>query len=211
MPLVLLDYPSYFDLLKRPLPDNRDGILEALAADSLIRSDDAGGWSISNLGAILFAKRLEDFRPLRRKAVRVVQYRGTDRIETLREQLGAKGYASGFEGLIGFINGLLPSNEVIGQALRRTVTVFPELAVRELVANALRCAGWAFARNGAAAGTRLSSRQSSISCRRHWLRRRLTVHASCCSHPARSARWTRLIASVQSIYMPVCAMSAESI
>lgn len=135
--LGLLDYPAYFDLLKRPLPENRDGILEALAADSLIRSDDAGGWSISNLGAILFAKRLEDFRPLRRKAVRVVQYRGTDRIETLREQVGAKGYASGFEGLIGFINGLLPSNEVIGQALRRTVAVFPELAVRELVANAL--------------------------------------------------------------------------
>ncbi len=57
--------------------------------------------------------------------------------ETLREQEGAKGYASGFEGLIGFINGLLPSNEVIGQALRKTVPMFPELAVRELIANAL--------------------------------------------------------------------------
>lgn len=135
--LALLDYPAYFDLLKRPLPDNRDGILEALAADALIRPDDAGRWSILNLGAILFAKRLEDFRQLRRKAVRVIQYRGHDRIETLREQLGTKGYASGFEGLIGFVNGLLPANEVIGQALRRTVTVFPELAVRELVANAL--------------------------------------------------------------------------
>ena len=135
--LGLLDYPSYFDLLKRPLPENRDGIMEALVADALIQSDGAGGWSIRNLGAILFAKRLEDFRTLRRKAIRVVQYRGASRIETLREQVGAKGYASGFEGLIGFINGLLPSNEVIGQALRQTVRVFPELAVRELVANAL--------------------------------------------------------------------------
>jgi ATP-dependent DNA helicase RecG len=135
--LALLDYPSYFDLLQRPLPENRGGILEALSADGLIRPDDAGGWSITNLGAILFAKRLEDFRSLRRKAVRVIQYRGTNRIETLRERVGAKGYASGFEGLIGFINGLLPSSEVIGQALRQTVTVFPEPAVRELVANAL--------------------------------------------------------------------------
>jgi ATP-dependent DNA helicase RecG len=135
--LGLLDYPSYFDLLKRPLPENRPGILEALSADALIRSDDAGGWSITNLGAILFAKKLEDFRPLRRKAVRVIQYRGTNRLETVRERVGAKGYASGFEGLIGFINGLLPSIEVIGQALRQTVTVFPEPAVRELVANAL--------------------------------------------------------------------------
>ena len=39
--------------------------------------------------------------------------------------------------MVGYINGLLPTNEVIGQALRRTVPMFPELAVRELVANAL--------------------------------------------------------------------------
>ena len=38
---------------------------------------------------------------------------------------------------MGYINGLLPTNEVIGQALRKTVPMFPELAVRELVANAL--------------------------------------------------------------------------
>lgn len=35
------------------------------------------------------------------------------------------------------LRSLLPSNEVIGQALRKTVPMFPELAVRELVANAL--------------------------------------------------------------------------
>jgi ATP-dependent DNA helicase RecG len=135
--LRLLDYPGYFDLLKRPLPENRDGILKALAEDSLIRPCEAGGWSITNLGAILFAKRLEDFRSLRRKAMRVIQYRGTSRVETLKEQVGAKGYACGFEGLISFINGLLPSNEVIEQALRKAVPMFPELAVRELVGNAL--------------------------------------------------------------------------
>lgn len=135
--LGMLDYPTYFDLLNRPLPENRDGILEALAADALIRPNDAGGWNITGLGAILFAKKLEDFRSLRRKAVRVIQYRGINRVETVREQVGAKGYASGFERLIGFVNGLLPSNEVIGQALRQMVPMYPELAVRELVANAL--------------------------------------------------------------------------
>ncbi|MBN1928765.1 MAG: transcriptional regulator [Chlorobiaceae bacterium] len=31
----------------------------------------------------------------------------------------------------------MPSNEVIGQALRKTLPMFPELAIRELVANAL--------------------------------------------------------------------------
>jgi ATP-dependent DNA helicase RecG len=135
--LRLLDYPAYFDLLEQLLPADRDGILKALTDDGLIHPCEAGGWNITNLGAILFAKRLEDFRSLQRKAMRIIQYRGAGRTETLREQEGGKGYASGFAGLISYINGLLPANEVIGQALRKTAPMYPELAVRELVANAI--------------------------------------------------------------------------
>lgn len=135
--LKRLDYPAYFDLLDLPLPEGRGGILQALVADELIRAETAGGWSITNLGAILFARRLDDFRSLRRKAVRVIQCRGDSRVETLKERLGTRGYASGFEGMIGYVNGLLPANEVIGQSLRKTAPMVPELAIRELVANAL--------------------------------------------------------------------------
>ncbi len=135
--LRLLDYPAYFDLLKRPLPENRAGILAALEDDKLIVLCEAGGWNITNLGAILFAKHLDDFAVLKRKAMRVILYRGNSRAAGGKEQVGSKGYASGFEGLIGYVNGLLPSNEVIGQALRKDVPMYPELAVRELVANAL--------------------------------------------------------------------------
>lgn len=71
------------------------------------------------------------------KAARVVVYRGRSRVETVREQEGSKGYACGFQGLIEFLVRLLPVNEVIGRALRTNVPMFPELAVRELVANAL--------------------------------------------------------------------------
>lgn len=42
----LIDYPSYFELLDRPLPPNRGRILEALANDKLICRCDAGGWNI---------------------------------------------------------------------------------------------------------------------------------------------------------------------
>ncbi len=135
--LELLDYPAYFELLEQPLPSSRDSILAALADDGLVRACEAGDWDITNLGAMLLAKRLDGFRALKRKAVRVIQYCGTGRTETQQERQGTKGYASGFKGLVRFINGLLPSNEVIGQALRKTVPMFPELAVRELVANAL--------------------------------------------------------------------------
>ena len=133
----LLDYPAYFDMLELPLPDGRAAILEALSAEQLIQTCTAGGWDITNLGAILFARKLDDFHALKRKALRVIQYKGKGRIECQREQMDNKGYAVGFEGIIRFIMALLPSNEVIEQALRRTVHTYPEIAVRELVANAL--------------------------------------------------------------------------
>ena len=135
--LRLLDYPAYFDLMERHLPAQSSGILKALEEDSLIQASEAGGWNITNLGALLFAKRLSDFRTLSRKAVRVIRYRSNSRLETIREQIGIKGYACGFEGLIQYLNGLLPSNEVVGPALRKIVPMFPELAIRELVPNAL--------------------------------------------------------------------------
>lgn len=135
--LHLLDYPSYFELLGLTLPETKNMILDTFEADRMIIRCDTGKWNIRNIGAILFARKLDEFHRLQRKAVRVIIYRGRGRIETIREQEGTKGYANGFEGLIGFINNLLPSNEIIEQALRRNVPMYPELAVRELVANAL--------------------------------------------------------------------------
>jgi predicted HTH transcriptional regulator len=49
----------------------------------------------------------------------------------------AKGYAIGFEGLIDYIKTLLPSNEEIGKVFRKEVAMYPDLALRELVANAI--------------------------------------------------------------------------
>jgi len=135
--LRLLDYPAYFELLQLPLLESRAKILEALEAEGMIERSESGQWNILNMGAILLSKRLDEFKGLKRKAVRVVLYRGKDRINTIREQVGGKGYACGFEGLIEFVNNLLPLNEVIEKALRKNVPMYPEIAVRELVANAI--------------------------------------------------------------------------
>lgn len=135
--LSLLDYPAYFELTKQPLPEGRVGILAALESDQLLRKADNGLWNITNLGAILFAKKLQNFQHLSRKAVRLILYRGNHRVETVRELEGNKGYAVGFERLIDYIKTLLPANEEIGKAFRKEVPMYPELAIRELVANAL--------------------------------------------------------------------------
>ena len=67
--LSLLDYPAYFELLNLPLPANRDAILKTLLAEVLIARSERGNWNIGNLGAILLAKKLDEFHSLRRKAV----------------------------------------------------------------------------------------------------------------------------------------------
>lgn len=132
----LLDTQSYFDLLNLPYPATRKAVLERLSGERLIEQSGAG-WTITNLGALLFAKKLEIFDKLVRKAPRVIVYEGTNKLKTKSDKPGTKGYAVGFQGLVEYINGLVPSNEVIEQALRREVKMFPEIAIRELVANAL--------------------------------------------------------------------------
>src|SRR5690606_6335248 len=100
--LKLLDYPKYFDLLSMPLPEGRIGILAALIADEMILPS-GNTFSITNLGAILFAKRLSAFPSLVRKVVRVIQYDDVNRISTVREQEFDKGYAICFEDVVAYI------------------------------------------------------------------------------------------------------------
>lgn len=135
--LGLLEYSSYFDLIKIPQPTNAEGVCHYLDEESILVKQDNGLYAITNLGAILFAKRLTDFPRLSRKTVRVVQYQGNNRLNMLKEYNGTKGYAVGFEGLLGFIDALLPTAEVINGALREKKTAYPSLAIREAVGNAL--------------------------------------------------------------------------
>lgn len=133
--LKLLDYPKYFELTEQNLPTNKEGIIRKLSEEVLISSSPDGLYAITNLGAILFAKSLKDFPHLNRKAARVIVYRGKDRLHALKEQEGDRGYASGFAGLVSYVNDQLPSNEEIGQALRREEKLYPAIAIRELSAN----------------------------------------------------------------------------
>ena len=135
--LQKLEYSAYFDLLGIPLPDNVQGILNYLKEEEFIKNNENGKWDITNLGAILFAKNINDFKNIKRKSIRVVQYDGKNKLNTMREEIGDKGYAIIFESIIKYINTIIPKNEIIGEALRKEVSMYPELAIREAVANSL--------------------------------------------------------------------------
>lgn len=134
--LARLDVATIAKLLERPLPSESDDLGQWLLAEGLAVAD-GRGFYITNFGAIAAARKLDDFGTLERKRIRVIRYRGTNKVDTIDELPGNKGYAVGFEGLIGYLKRALPHSEVIQQSLRTEVSVYPEIALRELIANAL--------------------------------------------------------------------------
>lgn len=136
--LALLDHSILFALIKQKTPESSSAILDRLAEERLIVRDIGERWNILNLGAILLARRLDNFDGLARKALRVVQYDGNTRVKSQRLQEGTKGYAAGFSGLLKYVDDLLPSEERIETSgIRVQRRTFPQIALRELVANAL--------------------------------------------------------------------------
>lgn len=134
--LQRLDYVRLFDMLAMSVPGTAEGIADQLVSQKVLKAT-GERLGITNLGVFACAKELQSFPGKERKGVRVIKYDGTSREKTERELEGRKGYAVGFEGLIGYIRNLLPASEVIQDAMRKEVSIYPEIAVRELVANAL--------------------------------------------------------------------------
>ena len=135
--LNLLDYSKFFSLTKQDLPSETKKFVEKMVEHGLVNKNFENDFDITNLGAILFAKDLSKFKNLKRKSVRVVIYKGNTRVNILKNQEGNFGYAVAFEDLIDFINNQLPSNEEIGKSLRKEVKMYPVIAIREFVSNAL--------------------------------------------------------------------------
>jgi predicted HTH transcriptional regulator len=132
----LLDTQGFYELLKRPHPTTREAVLDGLIGEQLVDELD-GAYSIRRLGALLLAKRLEDFPDVSRKAPRVIVYSGTSKLDTRLDQRETRGYAVGFRELVRFVMTQLPQNEVVKDALRAELKLVPEIAIRELIANAL--------------------------------------------------------------------------
>ena len=138
--LSLIDYAGCFELLHSRLPSTHKGILDRLVEERVVVRRPGERFDITNLGAILFAKSLNEFELLERKALRIIKYEGrgrTVREREWRDSPAMKGYALAFEPALAFIKSQLPQNEPIGQALRTEVLMYPEIAIREVVANAL--------------------------------------------------------------------------
>ena len=137
--LSLLDYGKYFERLEQTPPQNENDILETLCAYGLLKQGVGDRWDITNLGAILFANDLNKFdHSLARKEMRLTIYKGKSKASrVIKREDSTKGYALGLEYVIAIIEMFMPMSEHIGKVFRTEVPLFPRVALRELVVNAL--------------------------------------------------------------------------
>jgi predicted HTH transcriptional regulator len=132
--LSLINYSKFFELLDKDIPKSKDSILARMTEYGLCEGND-DKWNITNLGAILFANNLDDFRELKGRRVIVRKYTGTNNRELLIEYSVSPGYAIGFEALIDFIMKYISTENI--DVKRNAIPQYPRVAVREFVANAL--------------------------------------------------------------------------
>lgn len=136
--LEYLDYHLYFRLVHQlHIPTGTDEILHYLLQEQMVIRQDDGLYAITNLGGIVLAKNFNDFPGLARKAVRVVQYMHSNRIDMKRDELFNTGYAVAFEAIIKYLGLLVPVQEVFVNGIREQKSVYSFDAIREIVANAL--------------------------------------------------------------------------
>lgn len=80
----LLDLRTIAKLLQRPLPEDPDSLALWLQEEGITVPDGRSHY-ITNFGAIAAASKLDDFPGLARKRVRVIRYRGTNKVDTIDE------------------------------------------------------------------------------------------------------------------------------
>lgn len=132
-----LDIKALFVLEKIAYPNTKAEIMRHLCSVGLIKDDLEGGYDITNLGALLFAQNIRIFPSIATKSVRVIKYSGIDKSRSEGEIEGQRGYAIGFQGLVKYIMDALPKHETYENGVRDISSTYSDVAIREIVANAL--------------------------------------------------------------------------
>lgn len=135
--LQRLDHKSLLERMGEIPPSTDELIARRLEAYGMCKAESNGQWAITNLGAILFANNLQEFPHLYSRRVIIRRYAGASNLQmSFPQKEGLRGYAIEFEELVQFIMMNLPALEEI-TIQRRQYCAYPEIAIRELLANAL--------------------------------------------------------------------------
>ena len=131
----LLDTQKIFELLNLPYPESPDVIVDRLLSLGLVTAANSA-WSITNLGAIIGARKLSSFPPsIALRKPRFILYSGSSKVSTIREFELDRGLAVGFQEIVVVVLEASPLNRVLEEVVRVPVKVFQPQSIRELIAN----------------------------------------------------------------------------
>ena len=132
--ITMLDFGEFYKLIGKTTPTGAESIAEGLADYNFCKKQE-GGWSITNLGAALFARDLRSFPSLEFRYVVVRQYKGASNLDISAETFFYEGYAVSLDKIVNYVMSLLEKTEDILHPHRENKYPYPEVAIRELAAN----------------------------------------------------------------------------
>lgn len=115
---------------------NNEIVFSLLNDKVIVRSGDR--YNITNLGAYTLAKNMNYFPNLQSRTIRITRYSGDQPLSNATfDKKGNVGIAVSFDNIIKNIMSLIPYTEDYSESIREDIPMFPQIAIRELVANAL--------------------------------------------------------------------------
>ena len=135
--LSLLGYSEYFSLFNMNPPEMTEGFIEKMEQDSIVKQSSSGVYNITNLGAILLARDVRQFTSVQKKVVRIIVFDGVSKQKVISDKEMFVGYAINLQNVIEYISMQIPSSEEISKLFRKETKMYPNIAIREFVVNAL--------------------------------------------------------------------------
>lgn len=87
---------AYYELNRLTQPSSLEGILTDFIEQEIIKKQDDGTYTITNLGALLLAKDLSAFPNLRKRPLRILRFEGNGNFNILDDKTFNEGYAISF-------------------------------------------------------------------------------------------------------------------
>lgn len=131
----LLDVEPFWDLSDSEIPRSDAQKLDVLRNHHILR-ESGSRWSITNLGALMFARDFHSFH-FPGHGLRFVRYSGNNKVHATKDVTFERGFALAFEEFLLTVQSEIPVDERIAAAFRETAPLYRPVVLRELIANAI--------------------------------------------------------------------------
>ena len=134
--ISLLDFDTLYEMRKNNAPVEHDALFDEAVRCGMVKNNYDTTFDITNFGALLYAKDLNDFPSLSNKAIRIIHYVGETKLKTKSEIRSKSGYVVEFNDMQKYVMEKTIDGEYIDDdGIRKIKYLYPRITIRELFAN----------------------------------------------------------------------------